>query len=189
MGQKSNMTTKEKIFKTLEKHITHDELEKDQTQDILKWLTSGSEIFRIKKPATPRKHLVSYFVPFDVNKKKLLLTHHKKSNLWLPPGGHVEPNEDPRDTAIREMKEELDAEAQFIFQSPFFVTVSDTVNDLNPHTDVSLWFLVHGDSTKEYNFDPREFYTVKWFDLRNLPEKQEPHLTRFIAKLRNKFKS
>jgi 8-oxo-dGTP pyrophosphatase MutT (NUDIX family) len=31
---------------------------------------------------------------------------HKKLQLWLPPGGHIEPNELPDDAAIRETLEE-----------------------------------------------------------------------------------
>ncbi|MFI5343447.1 MAG: NUDIX domain-containing protein [Chlamydiales bacterium] len=35
------------------------------------------------------------------------LVDHKKANLWLPAGGHVEPNEHPRETVKREILEEL----------------------------------------------------------------------------------
>jgi 8-oxo-dGTP pyrophosphatase MutT (NUDIX family) len=35
-----------------------------------------------------------------------LLLWHGKLRMWLPPGGHCEPNEDPIQAAIREAKEE-----------------------------------------------------------------------------------
>lgn len=35
-----------------------------------------------------------------------LLLWHTKLGMWLPPGGHCEPNEDPIQAAIREAKEE-----------------------------------------------------------------------------------
>lgn len=35
-----------------------------------------------------------------------LLIWHKKLRMWLPPGGHCEPNEDPIEAALREAKEE-----------------------------------------------------------------------------------
>ena len=38
--------------------------------------------------------------------KKILLVHHKKLGKWMQPGGHVEPFENPVETAIREVKEE-----------------------------------------------------------------------------------
>ncbi len=35
-----------------------------------------------------------------------LLHWHAKNRMWLPPGGHIEPNEDPLETALREAMEE-----------------------------------------------------------------------------------
>ena len=46
---------------------------------------------------------VSVFVAW---RSKLLLHHHRKLGLWLPCGGHVEPNEIPDDAAVREVREE-----------------------------------------------------------------------------------
>lgn len=46
-------------------------------------------------------------------RKKVLLMDHKKAELWLPPGGHVEPGENPRETVRREAKEKLGIDAEF----------------------------------------------------------------------------
>lgn len=43
---------------------------------------------------------------FVVKQEKVLLLKHVKSGLWLQPGGHIENNELPHETAIREAKEE-----------------------------------------------------------------------------------
>ena len=37
-----------------------------------------------------------------------LLHWHRKVGLWLPPGGHIEPNEDPMQAARREALEETE---------------------------------------------------------------------------------
>ena len=37
---------------------------------------------------------------------RILLHRHRKLGLWLPPGGHVEPNELPDEAAVREVLEE-----------------------------------------------------------------------------------
>lgn len=42
-----------------------DTVEKDQPDNSLGWIDSGVEIFRRAKPATPPRHLVSYFVLVD----------------------------------------------------------------------------------------------------------------------------
>lgn len=41
-----------------------------------------------------------------VDGDRVLLLFHAKLALWLPPGGHVEPNELPDDAAVREVLEE-----------------------------------------------------------------------------------
>lgn len=38
---------------------------------------------------------------------KVLLIHHKKLNLWLPPGGHIERDETPDEALAREILEEV----------------------------------------------------------------------------------
>jgi len=163
-----------------------DEEESKHKNFVSKWIDSGAELFRIQKPSTPKTHLVSYFIPIDEDQGKILLVHHKKANLWLPPGGHVEKNEHPQHTVTREMQEELFTQATFHIEHPIFLTVTETVNDSNPHTDVSLWYLVKGDSGINYSYDEREFYNVRWFAIDEIPSEQiEPHLCRFLNKLNN----
>jgi 8-oxo-dGTP pyrophosphatase MutT (NUDIX family) len=53
-----------------------------------------------------------YIVPVDEESRCMLLGDHRKSGLWLPPGGHVE-EEHPRDTVTREAAEELQIDARF----------------------------------------------------------------------------
>nr|WP_294103704.1 NUDIX domain-containing protein [Providencia sp.] len=35
-----------------------------------------------------------------------LLHEHRKLGFWLPPGGHIDPNEEPQETVVREVLEE-----------------------------------------------------------------------------------
>lgn len=82
-----------------------DEVEKSHFEDAIAWVESGAPLFRVSKPATPAKHLVSYFAVIDSG--SILLVDHRNAQLWLPSGGHVEQDEDPRRTVVRELKEEL----------------------------------------------------------------------------------
>ena len=50
-----------------------------------------------------REFTVAVFV---VHAGAVLLHWHKKLDMWLPPGGHVEPGELPDEAAIRETREE-----------------------------------------------------------------------------------
>lgn len=43
---------------------------------------------------------------YIIKDEKVILIYHRKLRKWLPPGGHVEPNETPSEAAIREALEE-----------------------------------------------------------------------------------
>ena len=49
---------------------------------------------------------------------KILLVHHKKLNMWLPPGGHIEDGELPSECAVREVREETGFEVEIVNKSP-----------------------------------------------------------------------
>ena len=174
------------IYNLIKQISPIDNLERDHIQNVLDWIDSGVDIFRIKKHKTPPKHLVSYAVVIDIKNKKVLLTEHKKSGLWLPTGGHVEINEHPKITAERELKEELSTKLSLITTAPLFLTVTETVG--NPeyiHTDVSLWYLMNGDCKQTFNYAEEEFHSIKWFDFDKIPYgKTDEHFERFMKKLK-----
>ena len=165
------------------KIVPLDSLENQTRKEVLSWIDSGCEIFRLEKPATPPKHLVSYFVVVDG--AYLLLVDHINAGLWLPTGGHVEPNEHPKDTVIREAREELGLELEFLFPDPLLVTSTETVGKTAGHTDVSLWYALQGDRAVDYAYDTSEFRSVNWFHQEEAPfEQSDPEISRFIQKLR-----
>ncbi|HLH26520.1 MAG TPA: NUDIX domain-containing protein [Chloroflexota bacterium] len=58
-----------------------------------------------------REFTVAVFVVHD---DRVLLHHHRKLAMWLPPGGHIEPAELPDDAAVREVAEETGVRAVLI---------------------------------------------------------------------------
>src|SRR3989344_131555 len=54
---------------------------------------------------------------YIVFENMLLLHKHKKLNIWLPPGGHIELGEDPNEAAIREAKEESGLDIELLGES------------------------------------------------------------------------
>ncbi len=160
------------------------DLEKKHIEDSLAWIRSGAPIFRVAKPDIPKKHLVSYFVLLDRQAKKILLVDHKKALLWLPAGGHVEFNENPKETVRRECFEELGVAAEFVVDNPIFLTSTLTVGLTAGHTDVSLWYVLKGSQNQSYQYDPSEFNSIRWFGFDEIPyEKSDPHMSRFVKKL------
>jgi 8-oxo-dGTP diphosphatase len=169
--------------------VPGDEMEAADQAGILEWIESGTPIFRTVPPATPPKHLVSYFALVDEARRIVLLGDHRKSGLWLPAGGHVEDGEDPRGTVTREAAEELGITAVFhplADRKPFFLTATPTVGP-HSHVDVSLWFVLASDRDAELHPDPREYRGVDWFPIarpQGWPAGQfDPHMGRFARKL------
>lgn len=166
-----------------------DTLESEHIADTLRWIDTAANIFRIEKPDKPPKHLVSYFVLIDPKHDSLLLGDHIKAQLWLPSGGHVELNEHPRATVVREAQEELGQPAVFLKGNdrPFFVTVTPTVGLTAGHTDVSLWYLLRGSIHDRIAFERREFNDMSWFTFSEVldshPAIFDPHMQRFTRKL------
>jgi ADP-ribose pyrophosphatase YjhB (NUDIX family) len=148
----------------------------------LAWIDSGAELCRRVKPAVPPQHLVSYFAVVDGD--WVLLVDHINAGLWLPPGGHVEPGEHPRETVRREALEELGVEAEFMFEAPVFLTVTQTAGSVERHVDVSLWYVLKGDRRRELAWDRGEFLGVRWFRRDEVPfGRCDPEMGRFLAKL------
>lgn len=164
-----------------------DDLEAEHIVNAIEWIDSGAELCRIEKPATPPKHLVSYFVLIDPRRRKLLLVDHIKAGLWLPAGGHVERHEHPNATVEREIREELNIAADFASGDPLFITQTVTIGTTAGHTDVSLWYVLKADSERAIVYDPEEFNGCRWFaydeilstDISTL----DPHMHRFSRKL------
>ena len=186
---------RKKISYLISKVNPFDQIEKEHISDTLEWIVSGAEIFRIKSPDIPPKHLVSYSVMVDPQKKKILLLNHRKALLLLTGGGHVDKNEMPFETAKRELVEELGIEPKPLFKNsgiPFFVSQITTVGLTAGHIDVDLWYIFEGDSNESINDRSeefvREFSGYKWLGFNkilSMPlEKFDANMHRFVEKLK-----
>ena len=152
----------------------------------LEWLASTQDVFRRQPPATPAPHLVGYVAVVDPASGRLLLVDHRRSGLWLPAGGHVEPGEHPADTVRREAMEELGLHARFLLPDPVLLTWTTTVGP-DSHVDVSLWYVLQADDGTPLTWDSGELRGVRWWsrsELAGLPAGgAEPHLGRFVRAL------
>ena len=53
---------------------------------------------------------------------EILMLFHRKLKLWLPPGGHIEPNELPEEAAVREVLEETGVACVLVHEPPLVET-------------------------------------------------------------------
>ncbi|OJU81653.1 MAG: NUDIX hydrolase [Chlamydia sp. 32-24] len=184
----TNNLIRSKIYTLIDQIIPFDAMEEKHITFAKDWINSGVDIFRISQPNIPNIHLVSYFIILDPDTYHFLLVDHKKAKMWLPPGGHVELNEHPKDTVKREIHEELGIEADFLLEEPLFLTLTTIEDDLIPHTDVSLWYVLKANKNQFFIFDKQEFHTIQWFIKEQIPyKKTDPHMQRFIEKLSQKL--
>jgi ADP-ribose pyrophosphatase YjhB (NUDIX family) len=88
---------------------------------------------------------------FLVQGDKTLLLWHPRLRMWVPPGGHLEPNEDPVTAVLREIREEtgLTAEVLPLAQTfafaypgqvapPFTILVEDSAEPGQRHQHIDL---------------------------------------------------
>lgn len=116
----------------------------------------------LSREENPSNHFCCYFLPYNLETKTVFMVAHKKSGLWLSPGGHSEKEEKPYDTAVREMREEIGAKNLLPAGSrPDLLTIT-YINDARPckvHYD--LWFFVQCKSS-DLEINMEEFNETKW---------------------------
>ena len=88
---------------------------------------------------------------FVVREGATLLHWHRKLQQWMPPGGHMLPNEDPATGALREVREETGLEAELLsltpkfafdypqqLPAPYTILIEKSAGDAEPHEHIDL---------------------------------------------------
>jgi 8-oxo-dGTP pyrophosphatase MutT (NUDIX family) len=86
-------------------------------------------------PELTREFTVAVLVTHD---RRVLLHHHIRLNRWLPPGGHVEPNELPDDAARREVEEETGVIVRLIGEPAIDVDLPGQPRQLCPPVGIQV---------------------------------------------------
>jgi 8-oxo-dGTP diphosphatase len=92
---------------------------------------------------------------FVVRDGATLLHWHRRLGQWMPPGGHIEPDEDPPTAALREVREETGLVCEIISKSPnlqvnypeqlaapYAILVEDIPGPDEPHKHIDLIYFV-----------------------------------------------
>lgn len=112
------------------------------------------------------EHYCAFFLPIHRASRSIYLCHHKKANDWIPPGGHVDPGETPKDAAIREMHEELHSEITANMLTPYSLSIKPINRpEVGCVTHFDVWYLVEMPARSEFVFDHGEYFAAGWFPL------------------------
>lgn len=118
-------------------------------------------------------------VAYIVHDNKVLLINHRKYNLWLPIGGHVELHEDPEEALMREIQEESGLEVEILGERPMFQDpnvkplIAPTFMDIHSidetHRHVGLMYFAKAASDKVTLADG-EHSNIRWFTREELSD-------------------
>lgn len=114
---------------------------------------------------------------------KVLLVHHHELDKWIPVGGHIEENETPDETLIREVEEETGLDIKILNQSnqpaegnvkenlatPFYVNT----HSVGDHNHCSLFYICEALNPNELQLN-HELKSHKWFTKEELIESNAP---------------
>ena len=119
---------------------------------------------------------------FVVDGPRTLLHWHKRLQQWMPPGGHIEPDEDPVQAVLREIEEETGLVAEVIagqdpatpfdypkqLPAPYTILIEDIPGPDEPHKHIDMIYFcraIDGIARRPVD-DP----TLRWVDEEELRE-------------------
>jgi 8-oxo-dGTP diphosphatase len=119
---------------------------------------------------------------FVVDGSRTLLHWHRRLQQWMPPGGHVEEDEDPVQAVLREVEEETGLTAEVIptgapetfdypeqLPAPYTILVEDIPGPGEPHKHVDMiYFCRVVDGSKRRLIDDP---TLRWVGAEELQER------------------
>ncbi len=117
----------------------------------------------LTRDENPKTHFCAYFLPYNKEIRKVFIIHHKKSGLWLSPGGHIDREEDLMTTLNREIDEELGIKNKITEKiKPFLLTITPINNSVQPCKEhLDIWYQIPM-SESEITVNPTEFHNSRW---------------------------
>lgn len=118
---------------------------------------------------------------FVVRGGATLLHWHRRLQQWMPPGGHIEPDEDPVQAALREIHEETGIVAEIVptspdhafaypvqLPAPYTILVEDIPGPDEPHKHIDLIYFCQPVDGAAH--DAVDDPTLRWVSARELAD-------------------
>lgn len=120
------------------------------------------------------------------DKNKILMTHHKKLNMWLQLGGHADGEKDLKSVALKEAKEESGFNNFSILSEEIFdldIHKIESINEEPEHLHYDVRFLLEADPNEQDIIISEESHDVKWIHLDDVLEyNSEESISRMVKK-------
>lgn len=152
------------LFTQIDEYTPWDDTEETHRKAVLAFLENGN----------PGSHITGSAWVINHAGDKALLTLHTKLNKWLQPGGHGEPDETVRETALREAEEETGLSSLRLLTPDIFdidVHRIPPSGDAPVHYHYDIRFILLADEGEKLTIS-RESKDLKW-----VPFNEIPHLT------------
>lgn len=115
------------------------------------------------------------------DRSRMLMIFHQGLQLWLPPGGHVDPDEFPSDTVVREVREETGVQARHAGTQPLEMNLNGSTEAQLPtpfamaaqlipesakdieHIHMDMMYLLEAEDTADLTTQEQEVDAAGWF--------------------------
>lgn len=120
---------------------------------------------------------------YIIENERVLLIYHRKLQKWLPPGGHLDPNELPTEGARREAFEETGLKIALIPQENLWIESWNACSLARPHLCLLEEIPAFGDQPAHQHIDmvylarpiggklkenPKETVGIRWFTIEEM---------------------
>ena len=119
--------------------------------------------------SNPIGHITGSCWIINKNLDSVLLTHHKKLNIWIPTGGHAENENDPALIALREGEEETGLQLKLLFKEVFYkdIHIIPKYKETPKHKHFDFTYFFYPIGTEEFSVSS-ESHALKWIELNEI---------------------
>jgi 8-oxo-dGTP pyrophosphatase MutT (NUDIX family) len=138
--------------------------ESDSTGDFIQFITQTPNYLDRN---TSNAHVTGSAWLLNLDKTKVLLTHHKKLNSWCQLGGHADGETDVLKVAIREAKEESGIIGIIPISSDIFDISKHYIpkrGDCDAHYHYDITFALQVTDSEEYRVSAESF-DLEWVEI------------------------
>ena len=125
-----------------------------------------------------KRHFCASAFIIDPYTKKILLIKHKRNGKWTQPGGHMEGNETPEETALREVYEETGLRVRLLgerfpreddFIRPLGIQKNrKTLEDGEMHMHIDIIYAAVPNDDNDVKLNVEESDDIRWFSREEL---------------------